>query len=63
LQRIRKEVNVTIIIVAHRLASVANADQIVVLNKGSIEDIGDHNELLKKKGWYSKSWKLQTLKE
>ena len=58
LQRIRKEVNITIIIVAHRLASIADADQIVVLNQGAVEDIGKHNDLLKKGGWYAKAWKM-----
>ena len=60
LQRIRKEVNITIIIVAHRLASIADADQIVVLNQGAVEDIGKHNDLLKKGGWYAKAWKMQS---
>ena len=59
LQRIRSETNITIIIVAHRLAGIANADQIVVLNQGIVEETGKHNELLKKKGWYAKAWKAQ----
>ncbi|MBT4764760.1 ABC transporter ATP-binding protein, partial [bacterium] len=61
LTRIHKETNITIIIVVHRLASIINADQIVVLNQGTVEDIGEHAELLKKKGWYSKAWKMQNL--
>jgi ABC-type multidrug transport system fused ATPase/permease subunit len=60
LQRIRKETNITIIIVTHRLAGIADADQIVVLNQGEIEGIGKHSELLKKKGWYAKAWKMQS---
>jgi len=59
LQRIRKEENITIIIVAHRLASIADADQIVVLNQGVVEDMGKHNNLLKREGWYAKAWKMQ----
>jgi ABC-type multidrug transport system fused ATPase/permease subunit len=59
LQRIRKEENITIIIVAHRLASIADADQIVVLNQGAVEDMGKHNNLLKREGWYAKAWKMQ----
>ena len=59
LQRIRSEMNITIVIVAHRLAGIANADQIVVLNQGTVEETGKHNELLKKKGWYTKAWKAQ----
>jgi ABC-type multidrug transport system fused ATPase/permease subunit len=61
LTRIHKETNITIIIVVHRLASIIDADQIVVLNQGTVEDIGEHAELLKKKGWYSKAWKMQNL--
>ena len=63
LQRIRRESNITIIIVAHRLAGISDADQIVVLNQGIVEDIDKHDELIKKKGWYAKSWKMQSLKE
>jgi ABC-type multidrug transport system fused ATPase/permease subunit len=57
LQRIRSETNITIIIITHRLISIADADQIVVLNQGIVEETGKHNELLKKKGWYAKAWK------
>jgi len=42
----------TVIIVAHRLSTVKNADQIVVLDKGKIIEIGNHQELTKKKGAY-----------
>ncbi len=61
LGRLKKETNTTIIIVTHRLTSIVDADQIVVLNQGTVEDIGEHAELLKKKGWYSKAWKMQNL--
>jgi ATP-binding cassette, subfamily B, bacterial len=42
----------TVIVVAHRLSTVRNADQIVVLEKGEIIEIGTHNELSKSKGAY-----------
>ena len=42
----------TVIIVAHRLSTVKNADQIVVLEKGEIVEKGNHNELIKMKGAY-----------
>ncbi len=61
LLKIRQETKTTIIIVAHHLASIADADQIVVLNKGVVESIGIHANLLYEKGWYSKAWKTQGL--
>lgn len=42
----------TSIVIAHRLSTVKNADQIVVLEKGEIVEIGTHQELTKKKGAY-----------
>ncbi len=42
----------TVIVVAHRLSTVKNADQIVVLEKGKIVEKGTHAELTKKKGAY-----------
>lgn len=42
----------TTVIVAHRLSTVKHADQIVVLEKGKIVEIGTHNELIIKKGAY-----------
>lgn len=42
----------TVIIVAHRLSTVKNADQIVVLEKGKIVEKGDHESLTRKKGAY-----------
>ncbi|MFA8298534.1 MAG: peptidase domain-containing ABC transporter [Hyphomicrobiales bacterium] len=42
----------TVIVVAHRLSTVKNADQIVVLEKGKIIEIGDHKKLTEKRGAY-----------
>ena len=42
----------TVVVVAHRLSTVKNADQIVVLDKGKIAEIGKHDELIAKKGKY-----------
>ena len=42
----------TVVVVAHRLSTVKNADQIVVLNHGEITEIGTHNELVAKHGVY-----------
>lgn len=43
----------TVIIVAHRLSTVSNADQILVLDKGTIIESGTHNHLISKKGYYN----------
>jgi ABC-type multidrug transport system fused ATPase/permease subunit len=59
LNRIRKETNTIIIIVAHRLKSIAEADNIVVLNQGKIVEHGTHLKLLDQDGWYAKAWKMQ----
>ena len=57
----------TVIMIAHRLKTVRNADQIVVINKGRIAEQGKHEELIAKGGIYAKfidtrkeavSWKL-----
>lgn len=42
----------TVVVVAHRLSTVKNADQIVVLDKGKIVEQGKHNELTQKRGAY-----------
>lgn len=44
--------NKTSVIVAHRLSTVKNADQIIVLDKGKISEIGSHSELINKDGIY-----------
>ena len=42
----------TVVIVAHRLSTVQNADNIIVLEKGQIVEEGTHKELTEKKGAY-----------
>lgn len=49
--------NKTVIMIAHRLSSIKNVDEILVLDKGKILERGNHNELLKKEGFYAKMWK------
>ena len=48
--------NKTVIMVAHRLTTIQNADCIYVLKDGQIEESGTHSELLEKNGLYNKMW-------
>lgn len=57
----------TVIAIAHRLATIRNADQILVVNNGGIEQCGTHDELMKQDGTYrhfveirekSEGWKI-----
>lgn len=54
--------NRTVIVVAHRLSTIANADQILVLEKGQIMEQGTHNSLLQRGGRYARYWRLQSEK-
>ncbi|MCY4253922.1 MAG: ABC transporter ATP-binding protein [Flavobacteriaceae bacterium] len=56
--------NKTSIIIAHRLATIKNADRIVVLDKGEIIEMGNHSQLIKKDdGYYSKFFENQIILE
>lgn len=49
----------TTLIVAHRLSTIQNCDNIIVMHKGKIVEQGNHQQLLKQKGIYFKLYKLQ----
>lgn len=51
--------NKTVIVVAHKLRSVMGANKIVVLNKGKVEEVGKHEELIKNNGLYKDLWNYQ----
>lgn len=51
--------NRTTLVIAHRLSTIVDADNIIVMNNGTIAEQGNHKVLLKKGGLYSKLWKQQ----
>lgn len=52
--------NKTVIIIAHRLTTICNANQIIVLQKGRIVDSGTHEQLLSHNGLYKRMWDAHT---
>ena len=51
--------NKSMLIIAHRLATVKNCDVIIFLDKGKIVEQGTHEELLEKQGEYYRLWEMQ----
>jgi ABC-type multidrug transport system fused ATPase/permease subunit len=51
--------NRTSLVIAHRLSTVRNADNIIVIDEGKIVEEGNHTELMKKKGMYHRLYKKQ----
>jgi ATP-binding cassette subfamily B protein len=49
----------TVIIIAHRLSTVKNADKIIVLEDGKVVETGNHNQLLQQTGAYYRLWNEQ----
>ena len=49
----------TCFVIAHRLSTIQNADNIMVLNKGDVVEMGNHEELMAKKGFYHSLYKAQ----
>jgi ATP-binding cassette subfamily B protein len=52
----------TTIVIAHRLSTVMNADEILVMDQGEIVERGRHAELLAQSGHYAQMWRLQQQK-
>ncbi len=49
----------TTLVIAHRLSTVVNADNIIVLDQGNIIEQGSHQELIEQKGKYAQLWQIQ----
>ena len=50
----------TTVIIAHRLSTIRNADSIIVMDNGSVAEIGTHEDLVALRGIYANLWKVQT---
>jgi ATP-binding cassette subfamily B protein len=55
--------NHTTLVIAHRLSTVIDADQILVMEQGRVVEQGGHQELLAHKGLYARLWELQQQEE
>ncbi len=53
----------TMIIISHRVSTVKDCDEIIILDEGKIIERGSHDSLVKKAGYYSKLYELQQLEE
>ena len=53
----------TNIIISHRVSTLANSDEIIVIENGEIIQKGIHEELIKKEGFYQEIYNLQKLEE
>ena len=49
----------TSFIIAQRLSTIADSDNIIVLDQGRVVEMGTHSELMLNMGWYRKSYDLQ----
>ena len=50
----------TVVVIAHRLSTLAHLDRLLVFNEGEIIEDGSHEELLNSKGHYAQLWRMQS---
>ena len=55
--------NKTILVIAHRLSTVKDADKIIVMNSGRVVENGTHEDLIEKRGLYFDMWNDQSKSE
>jgi ATP-binding cassette subfamily B protein/ATP-binding cassette subfamily C protein/ATP-binding cassette subfamily B multidrug efflux pump len=51
----------SVIVIAHRLSAVMDADEVIVLKQGHVIERGTHAELLRLGGWYAAQWRYQQI--
>ncbi|PIZ44574.1 hypothetical protein COY32_06210, partial [candidate division WWE3 bacterium CG_4_10_14_0_2_um_filter_41_14] len=61
LEEFYKDPHVTVIVIAHRLATIKNCNQIVVMDKGRIVEEGTHKDLIEHRGMYANLHELQNI--
>jgi ABC-type multidrug transport system fused ATPase/permease subunit len=61
MEGLRSEKRITLVIIAHRLATIRSADQIIVLDSGKVVESGNHKELMHEDSWYADMVRLQSV--
>jgi subfamily B ATP-binding cassette protein MsbA len=59
LERVRGKTDITVLVIGHRLSTIAHADNILVMCDGKVVEHGSHDELLTQAGWYAQAWRKQ----
>lgn len=57
----KRSKDITTLIISHRIATLAEADNIIVLDEGRIVQMGTHEELIREEGLYKRIWDLQQM--